>query len=34
MGGVTSATQQASALSREIGYALSAADEVRGDAKR
>jgi predicted Ser/Thr protein kinase len=34
LGGVTSATQQASALSREIGYVLSAADELRADAKR
>jgi serine/threonine protein kinase len=34
MGGVTSATQQATALSREIGYVLSAADELRTDARR
>jgi len=34
MGGVTSATQQATALSREIGYVLSAADELRADARR
>jgi serine/threonine protein kinase len=33
LGGVTSATQQATALSREIGYVLSAADELRADAK-
>jgi serine/threonine protein kinase len=32
--GVTSATQQATALSREIGYVLSAAEELRADAKR
>jgi serine/threonine protein kinase len=30
LSGVTSATQQATALSREIGYVLSAADELRG----
>ena len=34
LGGVTSATQQATALSREIGYVLSAADELRADARR
>jgi serine/threonine protein kinase len=34
LGSVTSATQQATALSREIGYALSAADELRTDTRR
>jgi serine/threonine protein kinase len=34
LGGVTSATQQATALSREIGYVMSAADELRTGAKR
>jgi len=33
-GGVASATQQAQALSREIGYILSANDEVRADLNR
>ncbi|MEP6491226.1 MAG: protein kinase [bacterium] len=30
LGGITSATQEARALSREIGYVLDAADELRG----
>jgi hypothetical protein len=30
LGGITSATQEARALSREIGYVLNAADELRG----
>jgi len=37
LGGITSATQEARALSREIGYVLDAADELRGlegDAQR
>ena len=29
LGGITSATQEARALSREIGYVLNAADELR-----
>jgi serine/threonine-protein kinase len=30
LGGITSATQEARALSREIGYVLNAAEELRG----
>ena len=34
MSGITSATQEARALSREIGYVLDAAEEVRGTVQR
>ena len=34
LGGITSATQEAKALSREIGYVLNAADELRDLEKR
>lgn len=34
MSGITSATQEARSLSREIGYVLDAAEEVRSTVQR